>query len=124
MTTKLCYGCKHIREIAHVDPLDRGYCIDCVKDMPVGSAVRAMQFLTLTIPFLVGDRVHAYTAGEIYDGVGTVTEVSIDVEHGGTPVYPTFRVTIDQKSDDDAPDEGWYTECCLRKVTELVEQAG
>ena len=44
-----------------------------------------MGFRSLKILFKVGDRVHAYSGGELYDGIGRVTEVSVDLEHG-TPV--------------------------------------
>lgn len=110
---KLCYGCKQLRDIAYVDPTDRGYCAECIPSLNLGSVVRAMQFLSLTIPYKVGDRVRAHTAGEIYDGVGTVAEISFDLKHGGTPVYPMFRVVIDEPADEHAPDQGWYTETCL-----------
>lgn len=123
---RLCYSCKELREAVYVDPIDRCYCADCVVNVavPIGSAVRAMQFLALTIPFQVGDRVEARTAGEFLDGVGTVVEIDMDLTHGGTPVYPMFRVVIDEKADEHSPDEGWYTECCLTRVNEpeLVEQ--
>ena len=119
MTRKLCFGCKELREIVYADPVDRGYCAECVQSINFGSVARAMQFLALTIPFKVGDRVQAYTAGELYDGVGTVTEVYFDLEHGGTPVYPSFRVVIDEPADENSPAEGLYTEICLRRVTEM-----
>jgi hypothetical protein len=117
--TKLCFGCKELREIAYADPVDRGYCAECVQSINFGSVARAMQFLSLTIPFAVGDRVQAYTGGELYDGVGTVTEIFFDLEHGGTPVYPSFRVVIDEPADENAPDEALYTEICLKKVAEM-----
>ena len=119
--TKLCFGCMSIREIFYVEPsLDRGYCAQCVVDdkTPLGSMIRAMEFLSLTVPFKVGDRVEARTAGEIYDGIGTVTEVDIDFQHGGTPVYPTFTVVIDEPASEESPRVGHYTEVCLAKVNE------
>lgn len=120
MTARLCFACKEIHEIAYVDPISRGYCAGCVVngDVNIGSTVRAMQFLSMTVPFRPGDRVEARTAGELYDGVGTVTDVYFDIKHGGTPVYPTFRVVIDEPADDDAPSEGIYTEMCLSKILE------
>jgi hypothetical protein len=116
---KLCYQCKELREIAYADPVDRGYCAECTAVMPIGSVARAMQFLSATIPFKVGDRVEARTAGEIYDGIGTVTEVSFDLVHGGTPVIPMFRVVIDTPADEHAPEQGWYPETFLARVREL-----
>jgi hypothetical protein len=113
LATRLCSGCHELRQIAYVDPIDRGYCIDCAVTLPLGSAVRAMQFLSLTIPFKVGDRVHAYSGGELYDGIGTVTEVSMDLEHG-TPVEPTFRVAIDEPADELAPTQANYLAAQLR----------
>ena len=95
LTERLCFGCHELRSIAYVDPTDRGYCAECVIALPNGSAVRAMGFRSLTIPFKVGDRVHAYSGGELDDGIGHVAKVSFDLEHG-TPVEPTFRVVIDE----------------------------
>jgi hypothetical protein len=118
VTVRLCFSCKNLREIAHVDPIYRGYCAECVTTMPLGSVARAMQFLALTVPFAVGDRVEARTAGELYDGVGLVTEVSFDLAHGGTPVVPMFKVVITEKADEWAPDSVWYSECCLSRVSE------
>jgi hypothetical protein len=112
-TRRLCFSCHTLQEIAYVDPIDRGYCSDCVITLPIGSAVRAMGFLSLTIPFKVGNRVHAYTAGELYDGIGHVTEVSIDLEHG-TPVEPTFRVAIDEPADELLPAHADYLATQLR----------
>jgi len=122
--TKLCYGCYELREIAYADACDRGYCSECVIALPIGTMMHAMGFLSLTIPFKIGDRVEARTAGEIYDGVGTVTEVKFDLEHGGTPVHPMFKVVIDEPADEDAPEYGYYTERCLCKVEAELERAG
>lgn len=41
MTRRLCLGCRELREIDYVDPVDRGYCAECVISLPIGSAVRA-----------------------------------------------------------------------------------
>jgi hypothetical protein len=114
--THLCFGCHELREIVYVDPTDRGYCAECVTSLPIGSAVRGLQFLSLTIPFKVGDRVEARTAGEIFDGVGTVTEVLFDLEHGGTPIVPMLKVVIDEPADELAPEQGCYPETCLTSV--------
>ena len=39
-------------------------------------------------------------------------------EHGGTPVYPTWRVVMSTKAREDALDEQWYTENCLTRVNQ------
>lgn len=121
--TRLCFGCKELQEIAYVDAISRGYCSECTMSLPIGSVVRAMGFLSLTIPYKPGDRVQAYTAGELYDGVGTVTDVHYDLKHGGTPVIPMFRVIIDEPADEHAPTSGLYPEACLKRAHEL-EPAG
>ena len=109
--TRLCFGCHSLRDIAYVDPIDRGYCIPCAVALPIGSVTRAMGFLSLTVPFKPGDRVGAYTAGELYDGIGTVVGVSFDCRV--TPIEPTFRVRIDEPADPEVAAEGNYTERCL-----------
>jgi len=121
VTKRLCFGCKDLRDIIYVDSVERGYCATCVQSLPIATAVWAMQFLSATIPFKAGDRVQAYTAGEIYDGVGTVQDVSFDLKHGGTPVIPMFRVVIDEPADENAPEQGWYPERCLRRVPADLE---
>ncbi|MCF1814931.1 DUF7245 domain-containing zinc-binding protein [Mycobacterium intracellulare] len=115
----LCCSCHELREIFYVDPVDRGHCAQCVQEVPLGSVVRAMQFLSLTIPFQVGDRVEAHTAGEIYDGIGHITEISFG--HCGTPITLMFRVVIDKKAKELTPDGGWYADHCLAKVEALTE---
>jgi hypothetical protein len=100
----VCSNCHDLRLIAYVDPIDRGYCAACLPGLAIGSVARAIGFHSLTIPFKVGERVHAYSDGELYDGIGYVTKVSVDLEHG-TPVEPTFRVVIDEPADEDAPAE-------------------
>jgi hypothetical protein len=42
--------------------------------------------------------------------------VSIDPERWGSPVFPAFHVVIEEKANDDAPDELWYWEQQLKKV--------
>lgn len=115
---KLCFSCKEIRGIVYVDAINRGYCAECIVDnkVVISSVARAMGFLSSTIPFKVGDRVEARMAGELYDGIGTVTEVCFDLKHGGTPVIPTFKVLIDEPADDDVPEFGWYCENGLTLV--------
>lgn len=115
---KVCQGCKQGREIVTSEVGGLEYCVDCAASLPMPTVARAMGYLTATIPFRVGDRVECRLAGEILEGVGTVQEVSFDLENGGTPVYPAFRVVLDEKAYKEAPDEEWATEICLRKVDE------
>ncbi len=117
MATMVCYSCRELREIAYVDPIEHGYCIPCARELPIGSVTRAMQFLSLTIPFTVGDRVAAFTARGLYDGIGTVTGVSFD--HRVTPMYPTFDVRIDDPVDDEVPEVGNYTGAQLVRAADL-----
>lgn len=115
----LCWGCKNFREIEYTeDGTDRPFCAACTRSLPPTSEDLALLFLAATIPFKPGDRVEARTAAVIYDGVGQVVEVSVSLEHGATLVYPTFRVILDERAHDLAPDEAWYTEVCLTKVGE------
>lgn len=122
--TDLCYGCKRFVEIAWAESgTDRPFCRRCVDAMPptiddVNMILLLAPWSPIGPPFRAGDRVEARTGAMIFDGVGTVQEMSISLEHGGTPIYPTFRVTITEKAHDQAPDEAWYTEVCLRKVEE------
>ena len=69
-----------------------------------------------TVPFHVGDKVECRTAAALYDGIGTVEEIDIDFKMGGTPVFPAFRVRLEEKSQEDLPDELWYVENCLKLV--------
>jgi len=117
MAAGTCWGCRTHKEIYYTeDETGRQFCQPCFAAMPPSSDDMRMMFLLLTIPFKVGDRVEARTAGTLFDGVGVVEDVSISLEHGGTPVYPTFHVKLDDKAYDDAPDDAWYTEVCLQKV--------
>jgi hypothetical protein len=122
-SVRLCMGCKELREIAYVE-FGRGYCSECVVSTSVGMGmmIHAMGFESLEIPFKVGDRVAARTAGELYDGTGTVTDISFDLEN--TPAYPMFCVVIEEKADDLAPESAWYSERCLTKVGEGISTAG
>jgi hypothetical protein len=123
--TRLCFECHELREIYCVNSLDRGYCAECTRSLAPFSIARAFGFPT--IPLKVGDKVEAYMAGELFDGVGHVDKISLDGSlDGGTPIVAMFHVVIDEPADELAPAEGWYVEKCLRKVgvaTEL-EQAG
>ena len=118
----LCYGCKQFKEIAYTQGgTDHPFCEECSIIQPLTSDEWAMMLLVAPDspwgpPFHPGDKVEARTAGTIYDGIGEVAQMSMSLEHGGTPVYPTFRVVISEKAHDQAPDEAWYTEICLQKV--------
>jgi hypothetical protein len=114
---KLCASCKQMREPAATsDDLD--YCEECLATNPQEPRPElvGLAYLLATIPFDVGDKVECRTAGTLYDGVGTVKEIDIDFKMGGTPVFPAFRVELEEKSESSIPDELWYTEMCLTKV--------
>jgi hypothetical protein len=113
----LCESCKELKPIVYIDPVDREYCEDCFTTLPVPTATRIMDYLLRTIPFQVGDVVEARTGGVIYDGIGTIDEISMDPEKYGTPVYPSFHVIIEKKGFPEAPDDRWYMEAQLRRVT-------
>lgn len=114
----LCNGCMKIKEIIYTEEgTERTFCKECALALPPTSEELALLFLSLTTPFKVGDRVEARTAGEVFDGVGTVTKISTQLHHGGTPVYPSFYVKLESRAHDRAPEDGaFYTEICLRKV--------
>jgi len=118
----LCYGCKQFQEIAYTEGgTDHQFCEPCSMVQPLTSDEWALMLLVAPDspwgpPFRPGDKVEARTAGQIYDGVGEVAQMSMSLEHGGTPVYPSFRVVLNEKAHDQAPDEAWYTEVCLTKV--------
>ena len=113
---KVCASCKQLREpAATYDGLD--YCKDCIDNTPVEQpSFSAMAFLLTTVPFSVGDKVECRTAGQLYDGIGIVKEIDTEFKMGGTPVYPAFKVELEEKAEDFLPDELWYTECCLKKA--------
>ncbi len=125
----LCYGCKNFREIAYTDVIKNPFCEDCSTLQPFTSDEWAMVLLTHPAspygpPFRPGDKVEARQVIASdgrntefrFEGVGQVAQVSMSIEHGATPVYPTFRVVINEKAHDEAPDEFWYPEACLTKV--------
>lgn len=116
---KMCYLCKSPKEDVYTDVNDLHYCQQCMGSFPTPSVVRAMNFLMATVPYADGDRVECRTGGEIFDGIGTVDGISFDLKDGGTPVYPAFHVVLDEKAYEDAPDECWYTEVCLRPVEKV-----
>jgi hypothetical protein len=115
-TLGVCESCKELKEIVYADSVGREYCDSCFSTMPVPTPTRIMDYLLRTIPFRVGDRVEARTAAVIFDGIGTIAEISIEPEKFGTPVYPSFRVVIEEKAYPEAPDERWYMEAQLKKV--------
>lgn len=122
--TDLCWNCKTYTRIVYTEANTlRSFCKPCALAMPPTSDELALLFLQVTCPFHAGDRVEAWTAGTVFDGIGEVTEVSTDLRNGGTAVFPSFHVKLETKEHDLAPDEAWYTECCLRKLTNDSEQA-
>ena len=125
----LCGVCKSFTDIVwHEDGTNRPYCQECLNQLPLSSDEWAFILLTapwspVGPPFKAGDVVECRTAGLIYDGVGTVEEMDMTLAHGGTPVYPTWRVVLSTKAHDKAPDEAWYTEVCLTRVNQSEEAA-
>jgi len=121
----LCGVCKSFREIVwKEDGTNRPYCEPCLSQLPLSSDEWAFILLTAPWspfgpPFKQGDVVECRTAGQIYDGVGTVHEMDVELEHGGTPIYPTWRVVLSTKAHENAPDERWYTENCLSRVNQV-----
>lgn len=73
-------------------------------------------FLAASTPFSVGDVVECRTVGVLYDGIGIVRSISFNPKDFGSPVYPSFRVELTEKSDELVPDVVTYTEMCLTKV--------
>jgi hypothetical protein len=68
------------------------------------------------VAFELGERVECRTGGQLYDGIGTLMELSILLDNWGTPVHPVFRVVIDEPVNEQIPHDLWYTEICLTKV--------
>lgn len=114
----LCDICKEIAEVVFTDAYGRSHCGECFGRLPASTASLALEYLLLTIPFDVGDRVECRTAGALFDGVGVIDEVSVEPENFGTPAYPSFHVIIEDKAYPEAPDSLWYTETCLKRVSE------
>jgi hypothetical protein len=119
MTQGLCEVCKELKETAYTDPVGREYCTDCFSVLPIPTASRIIEYLMLTIPFKVGDRVECRTAGVLLDGVGNIDEISIEPEKFGTPAYPSFNVVIDDPAYPEAPKSCWYMETQLTKVDDM-----
>lgn len=123
MATGLCWSCKGLKEIAFTeDATRRSFCEECIALTPPSSDEMAVLYLLSTIPFRIGDRVEMRTAGQVYDGVGVITDFSMSLEQGATPVYPTFFVVLEEKAHDEAPDGAWCTECCLTLLQSYSEQ--
>lgn len=112
----LCESCRELKPVAYTDPVEREYCAQCFADLPVPTIERIVSYLMFTIPLHVGDRVECRTAGVLFDGVGTIDEISIEPEKFGTPAYPSFHVVIDQPAYPTAPADRWYCERQLRPV--------
>jgi hypothetical protein len=127
MTDQLCYGCKRLKPVAYVQPgTEQPFCDRCEQAQPLTVedwAVFALASPTSPIGprFAPGDVVEARTAALIYDGVGVIEEMSMDLKNGGTPIYPTFLVRLTEKAHDLAPDADWYTEVCLTKTEQKQE---
>lgn len=123
MTIETCYGCKLPRERAYIHPdTGQGFCVRCARSMPINPAEWAMLLLThpaspLGPPFVPGDVVECRRAATVYEGVGVVQGMSMNIEEtGGTPLFPMFLVTLTEKAFDDAPGQAWYAEVSLTKV--------
>lgn len=43
----ICSSDHELRQIVYVDPLDRGYCAECLTTLSIGSVTRAMGCLTI-----------------------------------------------------------------------------
>lgn len=112
----LCHSCRTLSTAFYTDDYGRDYCQPCAQELPTPPIVSILAFLAFTIPFAVGDRVECRTAGALYDGIGVIDEVSMELEKFGTPVYPSFHVVIEEKAYPEAPDALWYHEGCLTKV--------
>lgn len=111
----LCEFCRELKPIAFTDTVGREYCTECLNELTALSNP-LVDYLAVTVPFKVGDRVECRTAGALYDGIGVVDEVSTSLANYGTPVYPAFHVKIEEKAYPEAPDGLWYMEGQLHRV--------
>lgn len=114
----LCEFCRELKPVSWTDEVGRDYCAECLTELTSLTTPTLLDYLAATVPFAVGDRVEARTAGALFDGIGVIDNISMSLEHFGTPVYPAFHVKIIEKAYDEAPDELWYTESCLQRVEE------
>ena len=113
----VCRGCKQLAEIVHTSNLGLDYCAQCTADLPKPPEIAGLEFLLASVPFVKGDKVECRVAGEMYDGIGTVQDVSFEVERGGgTLIFPAFLVKIEEPANEDSPSEGWYFEPGLTRV--------
>lgn len=112
----LCEFCRELKEVAHTDEVGREFCATCLDELTQVSGPTILDYLMVTIPFEVGDRVRCYTAGALFDGIGVIDEISMNPVKFGTPVYPSFLVHITEKAYPEAPDSLYYTEACLKPV--------
>lgn len=90
----------------------RDYCLECSLDPKKSSQNVYFQFLDITLPFVVGDTVDCFQAGDKdrYVGNGIIQEISTDLKEGGTPAFPVYRVKFDKGRD------RWFTAICLRRT--------
>ena len=127
MTAELCYGCRTPKNIAYIHPeTGQGFCLSCSRGMPINPMEWALLMFTtpgspVGPPFLPDDVVECRRAATVYEGMGVVREISMDLDHGGgTPLHPMFLVELTEKADDEVPDEAWYCEKSLTRVREAV----
>jgi hypothetical protein len=116
--TGLCQGCRRIRALSHTDEADRSYCADCADLLPVAQSAVLVAFLANTVPYREGDIVSCKTGAQVYDGIGHVVQVSFSPEDLASPVVPMFRVAIDEPAYPEVPNEVWYSEICMSRVTD------
>lgn len=127
--TEMCYGCKLPTEDFYIHPeTGQSFCSKCSWGMPISPAEWALLLLTqpgsmVGPPFLPGDPVECRLAGQVYEGNGVVQEISMSLDRGGgTPLYPMFRVALNEKVNDQVPDEAWYSEVSLTKIEKEAVQ--
>lgn len=77
-----------------------------------------MTFLAATVPYDVGDVVSCKTGGQVYEGIGRIVRVSFDPADLASPVMPMFLVRMENKAYEDVPDEVWFSEICMERVTQ------
>lgn len=110
-----CMGCgSACGDEVFTDPLTlRSYGRCCAMQEKTSSRGAFYALLDKVLPLGPGCRVECRTAGTHYDGTGVVTDVSTDLENGGTPVHPAFLVSMDGSGE-----LVWYTEVCLTRIEE------
>ena len=121
--TDLCFGCKAFKEIVYTEGgTARPFCAACTEMQPPTSDEIAVLLLTAPWspygpPFRNGDVVQARAGAFVYDGTGVITDISMSLENGATPIYPTWLVVFTSKASDDVPDQYWYPEVCLKLIS-------